>query len=128
MEMIDWITLAVFFGLGFWLGDKWATAVHLTAFKHILTELKIKNSDLIKVGLRSGIDLSEKDPDGEPALDQIEIKVEKHGEMLYAFRKDNDQFLGQGTSREDLIKAMAERLRNVRCEVVEGSEYMKSEA
>ena len=128
MELLDWITLAVFFGLGFWAGDKWATAIHLHSFKLILSELNVKNSDLIKVGLANGLDLAKLDEQGEPQLDQIQIKVEKHGEMLYAFRNDNDQFLGQGTSREDLIKAMAERLPNVRCEVVSGNEYMKSEA
>ena len=128
MELLDWITLAVFFGLGFWAGDKWATAIHLHSFKLILSELNVKNSDLIRIGLKAGMDLGETDADGEPQLDQIDIKVEKHGEMLYAFRKDNDQFLGQGTSREKLIEAMADRMKNVRLIVVEGNEFMKSEA
>ncbi len=123
----------IVFALGWYIGGKITAALHLRLFKLILEDLKISNADLINVARRTGADfitpeqeakLDELENDG---LEKIEIKVEKHGEMLYAFRNDNDQFIGQGTSREDLIKAMSERLRNVRCTVVEGSEYMKPE-
>jgi hypothetical protein len=128
------IELAIMFVLGWYIGGKLTAALHIKMFKMILEDLKISNTDLINVARRSGADWMS--PEQEAKLDEletaglekIEIKVEKHGEMLYAFRNDNDQFIGQGTSREDLIKAMAERLRNVHCTVVEGSEYMKSEA
>lgn len=123
MELIDWITIAVIFALGWFLGNRAATRIHLTAFSMILKELGVKNQDLIRVARANGLTIPEPEHD-EPELDHIEIKVEKHGEMLYAFRKDNDRFLGQGTSREELINRMAESLRNVRCTVVEGNEYM----
>lgn len=134
MELIDWITIAVIFALGFYAGHKLASAFHIRLFKMILEDLKISNEDLIRVARNNAAEFitpeqEQKLKDIEQAgLEKIEIKVEKHGEMLYAFRKDNDQFIGQGTSREDLIEAMAQRLRNVHCTVVEGSEYMKSEA
>ena len=44
----------------------------------------------------------------------VHIKIEKQGDTLYVFRKDNDQFLGQGTTVEALIERMGEKLRNVR--------------
>jgi hypothetical protein len=132
MEIL--VEYVIVFALGWYIGGKLTAALHIKMFKMILEDLKISNTDLINVARRSGADWMS--PEQEAKLDEletaglekIEIKVEKHGEMLYAFRNDNDQFIGQGTSREDLIKAMAERLRNVHCTVVEGSEYMKSEA
>ena len=134
MELIDWITIAVIFALGFWAGQKVASAFHIKLFKMILEDLKITNSDLIKVARKTGAGFITPEQDAkltaaeEADLEKIEIKVEKHGEMLYAFRKDNDQFLGQGSTREQLIDAMAQRLKNVHCTVVEGNEYMQQEA
>lgn len=138
MELIDWITIAVFFAIGFWFGWKIQEYLMLGMTKLLLKDLGITNEQLIKVAKDSAkllgqeyedrireIEAKSKDIDG---LEQIEIKVEKHGEMLYAFRNDNDQFLGQGVDKESLVEAMAHRVSNVRCTVVEGNEYMKSEA
>ena len=128
MELV--IEYAIMFVLGWWLGSKITGHSQLLLFKQILTDLKISNADLVRVARKTGADFITPEQEAtlkaaeEADLEQIEIKVEKHGEMLYAFRADNDQFLGQGTSREELIKAMSDRLRNVRCTVVEGNEYM----
>lgn len=131
MEMTDWITLAVFFSLGWWMGSKWTTLITVRAMMDIFRDLKITNKDLHRIARENGLTLPSKDSEessDEDTLDQIDIKVEKHGEMLYAFRADNDAFLGQGTSRDELVNRMAEKLKNVRCTIVEGVEYMKSEA
>lgn len=134
MELIDWITLVFFFSLGWFFGSRASTKFHLTLFKMILQDLGISNKDLIRVARKTGVEFITNEQEQkfkeieEGELDHIEIKVEKHGEMLYAFRNDNDQFLGQGTSREALIEAMATKLKNVRLTVVEGNEYMKQEA
>jgi hypothetical protein len=34
--------------------------------------------------------------------------------VLYAYRKDNQQFLGQGTDREGLIDSISKRMTDVR--------------
>lgn len=134
MELIDWITLLIFFSLGWYLGSRASTKFHLTLFKMILQDLGVSNKDLIRVARKTGAEFitpeqEEKFKAAEDAeMDHVEIKIEKHGEMLYAFRKDNDAFLGQGVGREALIEAMAKRLKNVHLTVVEGNEYMKSEA
>lgn len=128
------IEYAIMFALGWWIGSKVTGTFQLMLFKQILTDLNISNKDLIRVARKTGADFITPEQEAtlkaaeEADLDQIDIKVEKHGEMLYAFRADNDQFLGQGTTKESLVDAMAQRLRNVRCTVVEGHEYMKSEA
>ncbi len=123
----------IVFALGWYIGGKITAALHLRLFKLILEDLKISNADLINVARRTGADfitpeqeamLKEAEEDG---LERIEIKVEKHSETLYAFRKDNDKFLGQGSSREDLIAALEKNMTNVRLIVVEGDEHMKPE-
>ena len=130
---MEYIDLVIVFVLGWYIGSKLTAALHLRLFKLILEDLKISNADLIKVARRTGADFITPEQETmlkeaeEDDLERIEIKVEKHSETLYAFRKDNDQFLGQGTSREDLIAAMGQKMKNVRLIVVEGDEHMKPE-
>lgn len=128
------IELLIMLGLGLYLGWKLSARFHLGLFKLILSDLKITNQDLVNMVRKHGTDfmtaeqeaqLNEMEEDG---LERIDIKVEKHSDTLYAFRKDNDQFLGQGSSREDLIAALEKRMTNVRLIVVEGDEHMKTEA
>jgi hypothetical protein len=44
----------------------------------------------------------------------LEITLEQHQGVLYAYRKDNQQFLGQGADREGLIDSISKRMDNVR--------------
>ena len=132
MELIDYITLAIFTMIGMVIGWRMGSAFHVRMFKEILNELGVTNQQLIKVAKANAVGLGEEAEakireleERAAGLEQIEIKVEKHGDVLYAFRKDNDQFLGQGADREALIAAMAERMKNVKLTVVEGDEYMK---
>jgi hypothetical protein len=37
--------------------------------------------------------------------------------VLYAYRKDDQQFLGQGTDREGLIASVTKRLQGVRLKI-----------
>lgn len=45
---------------------------------------------------------------------EILIKVEQHGEQLYVFRKDNDEFLGQGKNHEEILKILQAKFKNVK--------------
>ncbi len=134
MEMIDYITLAVFFVAGWYVGHKLAVGFYLRLFKMILEDLGIDNKKLVEMARKHGAEFITPEHEAkfkeieEADLEKIEIKVEKHNDTLYAFRKDNDAFLGQGATREDLIEAMAQKMKNVHLTVVEGNEYMKSEA
>ncbi len=131
---MDVISLLIVFALGWYIGHKISAAFHVKLFKMILDDLGIDNKRLIAVARERAAEFITPEQEAqlkaaeEDGLEQIDIKVEKHGEMLYAFRKDNDQFLGQGTSRDDLIAAMAQRMKGVRLTVVEGDEYMKAQA
>lgn len=121
------IELLIVFAVGFWLGHRMATLIHIMSFKKILDELGIKRSDMLRLAARNGLDLPEEQQPKSTA-EIVDVKLEQHQGQIYAFRKDNDQFLGQGTSRDDLIAAMAQRMKGVRLTVVEGDEYMKAQA
>lgn len=50
----------------------------------------------------------------EDDLEEVYVRIEKHKDTLYAYRKDDDAFLGQGSDKESLIMRMGEKLRGVR--------------
>jgi len=133
---MDLIEFVIIFILGFWLGWKLQGYLMIGMLKQLLADLGVTNQQLIKVAKDAaatlGVEAEEKvrelEAKANDGLEQIEIKVEKHGEVLYAFRKDNDAFLGQGSTKDQLIEAMSLRMKNVRLTVVEGNEYMKAEA
>ena len=132
--MEDFIILAICFAAGWYVGYKVSAALHLSLFKALLSDLNVTNKDLINVAKKLGKDFMT--PEQEARLDaaaaadleEIEIKIEKHSDTLYAFRKDNDAFIGQGATRDELIAAMAKKMNNVHLTVVEGNEFMRSEA
>ena len=96
MDMLDWITLAVFFGLGLWVGCRVTAAVDRAVFKSLLEELGIGNKQLIALAKKHNMNLPGVIPEeAADGLEEIEIKLEQHSGVIYAFRKDNDQFLGQ---------------------------------
>ena len=50
---------------------------------------------------------------GEEVKDsEILIKVEQHGEQLYVFRKDNDEFLGQGRNYDEILKILQSKFKD----------------
>ena len=44
---------------------------------------------------------------------KLEIKIEQHGDRMYAYRKDTGLFLAQGKTREELIAMITEKVANV---------------
>ncbi len=130
------IELVIIFVLGIAIGWRASATFHINLLKQLLLDLGVTNQQLIKVAKNAAATLGVEEQEqvrqletriDEEGLERIEIKVEKHSNTLYAFRKDNDQFLGQGSSKEQLIAAMGERMKNVRLIVVEGDEHMKPE-
>ena len=128
MELV--IEYLIVFALGWFIGSRITGFFQLQVFKQILIDLKIDNKDLIRVARKGAPEIIQQQLDqleshvDAAGLDQIDIKVEKHNDTLYAYRKDTNEFLGQGSSKDALIEAMAHRVKNVRLTVVEGNEHM----
>lgn len=58
-------------------------------------------------------------------LTTIEVTLEQHQGQIYAFRKDNLAFLGQGRDRDSLIDDLKGKMNNVRLVIVEGNDLIK---
>ena len=50
---------------------------------------------------------------------KLEIKVEQHGDRMYAYRKDTGLFLAQGKTRDELIAMITEKVSNVTLVITE---------
>ena len=55
----------------------------------------------------------------EQEFPNLEITIEQHSNTLYAFRKDNDQFLAQGATRDELIEMISKKVSNVTLVIAE---------
>lgn len=87
--------------VGIWIGKTVATAINHYTFREILKDLKITEQDLRRL---------HPDQDREEtSRPEVEIIVEQHQGQLYAYRKDNWEFLGQGTDRDQLVARIAEK-------------------
>ena len=114
MEIL--IAVIIAFASG-WYAGSWVTT-HLLAlsFRQILTDLGVKNEQLRKLATDVGVELPDVNAntaDGN-TLTPLEVILEQHQGVLYAYRKDTKQFLGQGTDREGLIDSISKRMDNVR--------------
>ncbi len=49
---------------------------------------------------------------GKSKTDGTELKIERVGNMLYAFTKDNDEFIAQGTDLKTLLDVAQKRFPN----------------
>ena len=108
MTLLDILSLFGFFALGWYFGTKLTESLLGRAFADILKDLNINDKNLRSLAEKYGMKVTkiEKDEATEEELEVIEVKIEKHHGSLYAFRKDNDKFLGQGENREELIERL----------------------
>jgi hypothetical protein len=125
------LTYLLVAGLAFWAGMKLSGIWNQIVFRELLKDLGVTEQQMRKVVLDHGMTL--KDPEDDPeesTLETIEVKLEQHQGQIYAFRTDNDQFLGQGKDREDLVDHLAKNLVNVRLIIREenGAKLMTQES
>lgn len=107
---MDSIFFLLGFAVGCFLGSKIATHIHLISFKKIMEDLDISDQQLKKLAKANGILTPELDS-GTNELELCEIRIEQHQGQLYAFRKADDHFLGQGTDRDTLIKRLEQQFQ-----------------
>lgn len=112
MDMLD---LIVVFLVAFYLGHKLSSLWQQWTFARILDDLGVKPEQikaLLEEDLAAAVD--------EDGLTRLEVRVEQHQGVLFAYRTDTEEFLGQGTDKQTLIDSIARRLRDVRLVIHEG--------
>ncbi len=107
-------TLALVVGLicGLFVGWKAAERFHTAMISDILERAGVTPEKLQSMMVELGKEMDEEVD--EQGLTVVEIRIEQHNDTLYAYRKDNEEFLGQGPTKEALIERMGEKLRDVR--------------
>ena len=116
----------LFIGMALYIGFKVGEAWYLYTFRQILEDLNIKNSDVRQLAESKGIEL-EQPKDEHSDLPILEVRIEQHPEGLFAYRKDDDGFIAQGTDRNGLMEALVNNLTNVRVVVAkeDGADLIK---
>ncbi len=113
--------LLLTFIFAFWLGSKLSTIFNRIIFREVLKDLNISPDQIKQLLMKKGVTAEEiqtivgETPEAaaeQQPRETIEIKIEEHQGQLYAFRCDNDQFLGQGTDRDSLVARIAEKYKN----------------
>jgi hypothetical protein len=89
--------------VGLVVGWKIADWLHMGTLIMILKEFNITEEQIIQSLKKEGIEIPEEVAAETPAI-VTKIKVEQHGDQLYAFTVDTDQFLAQGADPEDLAE------------------------
>ena len=110
------ILVVIAFAFGWYLGSQVTAYLLSLSFRQILNDLGVKNEQLLKLAQDIDPDFSavNASTDSGEGLTPLEVTIEQHQGVLYAYRKDNKQFLGQGTDREGLIDSISKRMDNVR--------------
>jgi hypothetical protein len=101
--MIVWILLALI--LGIWIGVELSKLFHKEMIKQILKDAGVSNHDLQQAQRHIQTQMYE-----EQTPTEVDINVEQHSGCYYAFRKSNDEFLGQGEDYVTLLTALQRRL------------------
>lgn len=110
------ILIAVAFGFGWYMGSWITTHLLALSFKQILQDLGVKNEQLKKLARDVGVELPDVNQNtaDRDQLTPLEIVLEQHQGVIYAYRKDNQQFLGQGTDQTTLVDSISRRMTDVR--------------
>ena len=104
MAMIETVLIVV---AAFWLGNRWATNFHQKIFREILKELGVTERQLKDLMLRQQQQLASLTPQEHAAdLDVVEVRLEQMGDVIYAYRKSDNQFLAQGLDADALIATL----------------------
>jgi hypothetical protein len=107
-------------GLGWWAGSAWTAMVLRGGFQKILKELGVTDQQLKKLARDHGMGTEEAKPSvDELGLTAVEIRLEQHQGVIYAYRLVDNQFLGQGADRDELIESLKKNLKDVRLIITE---------
>lgn len=124
MEIINnifmWLSGFVF---GWWVMGKFAKK----AMQEVLMNLDLTEEQLIEALKKSNAEFMIEDEEGNDITNHVPIRIEKHGEQLYAYTVKDNTFIAQGTDADSLFTRMRERFKNVefRVDRENGAEHIK---
>ena len=119
MDMIELIIAAL---VGILIGWQASSRVHLDGFRQLLRALKITEQDLLRAMVKIQTKEWQLDAPDAAAADEavVDVKLEQVGTEIFAYRKSDNQFLGQGQDSQTLIERLNQNLTP--CKVVVAKE------
>jgi hypothetical protein len=103
---MEFLSYVVLFGIALWIGWHLRGIVFLANLSENPDRV-IKMLEEIKRLNREEDSTSDK-----PKSKGTELKIERVGDMLYAFTKDNDEFIAQGSDLKTLLDSAQKRFPN----------------
>ena len=96
------------------IGFKAASLMYQAIFADMLEKLGVTEEQIRKLGKSLGEELGQDTSifDEVAGKDTISIRIEKHNNTLYAYRKDTEEFLGQGTDKDELLDRLNTKFAN----------------
>jgi uncharacterized protein YneF (UPF0154 family) len=105
--MIETILLLA---VGFYIGYKVNDYINAHMFKDVIKDLNITESQIKQLAAKNGIELEEPQSD----VPEVEVKVEQHSGCYYAYSVNDNEFMGQGTTPQELLQAIKLRFKQIR--------------
>ena len=123
--LLDLLLIAACVAFGFWQGFRMATRFHLEAARNIFEKLGITEQQMRDVHQQVQREFDQLDND-EEGPECLEIKIEKHAEQLFAYRKQDGQFLAQATDSAALIELLKTKFKDQRVTITpeDGAEHI----
>lgn len=114
MEQFIIFTLGVIAGL--WLANRF----HRFIITLILHDLGIRSAQQLRE-VQSKLEQQQEPAESAP----VPVKLEQHNGMIYAYRTDTQEFLGQGSDQAALYECIGQRFKNIRL-LIENPEILKT--
>ena len=94
------------------IGWKASARFHEGIFSEMLERLDVSEDQLKgmvkQMAEEAGLELSPEESDTLDG-DKIHIRIEQHNATLYAYRKDTQEFIGQGTDKDALLARLVQQ-------------------
>lgn len=123
------IIYVLVFALGWWAGSSLTAALNRIVFTQILQDLGITPRQLRDVAAQHKLTLDPTDTaaaaDPEDDLTTIDVRIEEHQGVIYAYRRDTGEFLAQGQTKTQLIDHVKSRMTDVRLIITEGEDLLQ---
>ncbi len=117
---MDMTELFIVAALGIFIGWQASKRVHLDGFRQLLRALKITEEDLRRAMIKiQSTEWQLDEPEGSKDPTVVDVKLERVGTQIFAYRKSDDRFLAQGSDADSLIARLNENLTPCRVVVAQ---------
>jgi hypothetical protein len=108
--MDPFLTYLIVAIISFYAGWRICSFWTLISVKRIFEELNITHAQLAELAEKNGIELPKADDeDGEAIFRKVEIRVEIYEDQYYAYEVEQDTFVAQARSPEELLERMIDK-------------------